>query len=287
MELITNDAFTALLGACGIPDAKIAGGSAANVIRGLAHLGWHCALKGKVGDDESSKIFFNSIKNLPITPLFIKSVLPTGRALCLVTPDGQRTMRTSLGASSEMTAEELHPIDFAGMRLVHIEGYSLHRQGFAERMIGLAKEAGAQISFDLASHETVTLYRERLFNLLKQVDIVIANADEAKALTGLEPKQSCAFLKEICPTALVLFGEGGCWVGQGSRLVHGPAIKGTVIDTTGAGDLFTSGFLHGYLKGKSLEECAYAGTLVANAVIQVLGPEISLAKWEQLIAQLS
>lgn len=286
MELIPYHKFKNTLDRCGGEATKTAGGSSANVIQGMAHLGWSCGLSGKLGQDSEAKDFFDYTTSLGITPLFLHSLTPTARSLCLVTPDGQRTMRTYLGASSEMGPADLRPEDFHGAQLVHVEGYLLHKEGLPERAVALAKAAGALVSFDLASFEMVNQHRKRIISILKDVDIVIANADEGYALTGLPPERCCAFLKDLCTTAVVLFGEGGCWVGKREMLFHGPAIRVDAVDTTGAGDLFTSGFLHGYLQGKPLHVCADYGTLVASTVVQVLGTQIPPLRWKKVLEQI-
>lgn len=261
----------------------MAGGSAANTIKGLAHFGNRCAFWGTIGSDVSGQTFTESIAELGIRSIMHHLPTPTAHALCLVTPDGERTMRTYLGASQEMHPCQLNPAMFERVKLVHFEGYNLLKGELAEVGMSLAKEAGARVSLDLASYEIVSMNRPRILQLIEAyVDIVIANADEAWALMGLPPQESCTALKELCETAIVLFGEGGCWVGQGNAVIHGAPFPVQPIDTTGAGDLFASGFLHGYLQGWPLEECAKLGNLAGSAVVQVLGAEIPPVAWEHL-----
>lgn len=261
----------------------IAGGSGSNTIKGLATFGNRCALWGKIGRDVTGHNFLESIQEHGIYPVMHHSKTPTAHSLILVTPDGERTMRTYLGASQEMHSDDLDPADFEGVKLVHFEGYNLLKGDLPEKGMALAKQQGALVSLDLASYEIVNMHKERILNLIKSsVDIVIANADEAWALFGLPPEESCHALKDLCEVAVVLFGEGGCWVGKDGEVIHGKPFPAHPVDTTGAGDLFGSGFLHAYLQGWSIEECARLGNLTGSAVVQVLGAEIPPVAWEHI-----
>ncbi|MEM1282120.1 MAG: adenosine kinase [Chlamydiota bacterium] len=261
----------------------MAGGSASNTIKGLANFGNRCAFMGKIGRDVTGHTFVESIKDLGIVPILHHSNTPTAHALSLVTPDGERTMRTYLGASEEMCSDDLDPSIFKGVKLVHLEGYNLLKGDLPEKAIALAKQNGAKVSLDLASYEIVNLHKERILEIIRSsVDIVIANADEAWALFGLPPEKSCHLLKNLCEISIVLFGEGGCWVGCDEEVIHGAPFPTHPVDSTGAGDLFASGFLNAYLKGSPLQECARLGNLAGSAVVQVLGAEIPPLGWKKI-----
>lgn len=256
------------------------GGSAANTIKGLAHLGNRCLFLGKIGKDTHGETFLKTFEELNITSLLATSTTPTAHSLCLITPDGERTMRSYLGAGLEMHASDLHPSHFTDVRLVHLEGYNLLKDELVETAVAMAKEAGALVSLDLSSYEIVQTYRERLLRLIEtSVDIVIANADEAWALNGLPPQESCREIQKLSCIAIVLFGAGGCWIGQNNQIMHGAPFPSLPVDTTGAGDLFTSGFLHAYLQNRPLVECAALGNRLGSAVIGVLGTEIPSSFW--------
>ncbi|MCB1111936.1 MAG: adenosine kinase [Chlamydiales bacterium] len=283
MVVVDYDTLSHILNTAGGDATRSIGGSAANTIKGLAHFGRSCALFGKIGRDPMGAYFLESATDLGIVSLYKTTATPTGQVACLVTPDGERTMRTFLGSGTEVVTEDLDPGIFQGTRLVHIEGYSLFYGDLVERAAEMAKDAGAMVSIDLASYELVKQFHDRIISLLYgYVDVVIANADETWALTGLPPERGCSVLKDICKTAVVLFGADGCWVGRGNELIHGPAFPAHPIDTTGAGDLFAAGFLHGYLQGHSLEECARYGALTGAAVVEVLGTEIPPVVWEKI-----
>ncbi|CUI15811.1 putative carbohydrate kinase, PfkB family [Candidatus Protochlamydia naegleriophila] len=259
------------------------GGSCANTIKGLASLGEKCGFLSHVGTDPLGEHFSNYTKGLGITGLFTYSSRPTARVLCLITPDGQRTMRFFAGASQEMSNHYLHPDYFKDVKLVHIDSYSLRNGEMVARVMQLAKEAGAKISIDLSSFEIVREYYPTLCELLPNyVDIVFANQDETKAMTGLNPYEGCQRLQEICSIAVVLMGKEGCLVGHQDRILHSPAFPAKVIDTTGAGDLFASGFLYGYQQGYSLEESARLGNRLGSAIVEIKGAELPEEKWKDI-----
>jgi len=272
-----------------ICDAKVKpktflGGSGANTIRGLAKFGYRCAFTGKIGQDSASKLFLQNLQELNIVPLLSYSNTPMAQVVCLISERGERTMRSFLGASKEMKPEDLKPEMFKGVHLVHIEGYQMLYENVVQRTMELAKAAGAKVSFDLGSFEVVEKHKKQIIGLLgRYVDVLFANEDETYALTKLAPEPACSILRDICDTVVVLMGVKGCWVGSGEKQIQCPAYPVEPLDTTGAGDMFASGFLHGYLKGKSLEESAHYGALAGAAVVQVHGTELPSTLWSELI----
>lgn len=264
----------------------VAGGSCANAIKGLAGFGHPCAFLGKIGDDDFGRQFVKNLKRWNIIPLISQSAdSGTQVCLCLITADGERTMRCYPGASADVSSEELHSETFKNISLVHFEGYSLYGKdkNYVPKAMQLAKEHHALVSLDLSSFELVKIFKEKIEELLTNyVDIVFANADEVKALTGLDPYEGCVKLKEICPIAVVMMGKNGCYVGSGDNIIHSSAYPIHVLDSTGAGDLFASGFLHGILKKCPLEECARLGNKAGASVCETVGAEIPLHKWRDL-----
>lgn len=261
------------------------GGSCANTIKGLANLGERCGFLSHMGSDSLGEHFSHQIKKLGIVGLFSTSSLPTARVLCLITPDGQRTMRFFAGSSEEMSDRYIHPNYFKGIRHVHLEAYFLRNGPLLQRIMELAKKAGATISLDVSSFEIIRQYHQTLHALLSTyVDVVFANENEVKELTGLSAFEGCGKLQEICPIAVVLMGERGCLVGHQGRIVHSPAFPAKVIDSTGAGDLFASGFLYGYIREYPLEACARLGNRLGSAIVEVKGADLPEGKWQELRA---
>lgn len=280
MVLVDYETLRFIVEQSGSRALVISGGSGANTIKGLANFGHSCALVGKIGSDEAGKLFLKAMEALSVTPLLIQTDTPTAQAVCLITPEGERTMRSYLGAAQGLAAKDLKPAMFKDVRLVHVEGYTLFKEGLTERAMKLAKAAGAKVSFDLGSFEVVHAYRETIMDLLdRYVDIVFANRDEIQALTYLTPEEGGVVLSGMCEISVALLGAEGSLISSGSQQIKVPTFEVDVVDTTGAGDLFASGFLHGYLKGCALQECARRGALAGSAVVQVLGAELSPKAW--------
>lgn len=262
----------------------VPGGSGINLVKGLAQLGEKCAVIGKVGDDDKGVYYIKKLEDYGVIPLLSKGTLPTGQAICLITPDGERTFRTYLGASHSLTdlSFDKDPFD-PNVRHFHIEGYQLVDQDLVIRMLKLAKKANVTISIDLGSVEIVRRNKKFIRDILrKYIDIVFYNEREAKVLTDLPASESCDKLAKLCDIAVVTMSERGSWVQRGSTKVYMEALSVNAIDTTGAGDLYASGFLHGYLKGYALKDCAWIAALVSSHVVKRIGPEISKSVWEEI-----
>lgn len=286
--LVNHSALQKILNDQPLPLKFIAGGSAANTIKGLSMLNHACSFFGKIGNDDTGKKFLQDIETFGVRPYLPISTLPTGLSACLITPDHDRTIRTFIGAGAEMNENDLNPKFFEKVHLVHIEGYLINRQKVVEKAMRLAKEAGATISFDISSFEIASDYRKQLIELLKNyVNIVFANEEEAYALTRLPPEKACLFLKNITGLAVVKMGSQGSWAAKGSTQAFHHAFKVPVVDTTGAGDLFASGFLHGFLNNQSLQNCLHIGTKIASKVIQTFGAEIPKDAWSDIKTQVA
>jgi sugar/nucleoside kinase (ribokinase family) len=264
-----------------IPSHIATGGSSANTIKGLASLGEKCAFLSHVGSDPLGEHFVQYMKKLGIIGFFSKSELPTAQVLCFITPDGQRTMRFYPGCSEEVSDNFFNLDYFRGITLMHIDGYTMRNGNLAENVMRLAKEAKAKVSIDLSSFEVIRQFHEPLKKLLLQyIDIVFANEDETKELTRLGAYEGCLKLQEMCPIAVVLIGSKGCLVGHQGQVLHSPGFPTKVVDSTGAGDLFASGFLYGYLQGYALAQCARIGNRLGSAIVEVQGAELPPEKWK-------
>jgi sugar/nucleoside kinase (ribokinase family) len=277
-----------IIAGSGAEPVSVPGGSVRNTLHGLTRFGEKCALLGMVGRDASGKKYRTLLAQEAIVSLLIESDTPTAIALALVTPDGERTMRTYQGASKEIRGRHLDRQIFQQPKLVHLEAYSLFNEDLTDTAMRFAKEGGAKVSFDLSSFETVKTFKGQILYLLERyVDIVFANQEEVLALLGEKDEAAgCDFLAELCEIGIVFMGPKGCWVKQGGAKVHCPAYPVKPLDTTGAGDLFASGFLHGYMRGYPLDICAHFGATASRAVVQVMGPVIPHEAWEEIYRQL-
>jgi len=217
----------------------------------------------------------------------------TAQCACLVDAEGNRTMRPCFLNAVRLEAKELTREDFRGAQWVVMNGYGFYGEDLLESAVDLCKEEGVKVSMDLASFEVVRNFRPRLMSLLEsgKVDLVFANEDEAgELIKGAEnpcPETCLNFLSLYCERAVVMLGAKGCIARHRGETVRVPAIRETTtVDTTGAGDLFASGFLYGVLNNLSLEDCCKVGCCTGAAVVRGLGGEVGKEGWEWMQQQL-
>lgn len=288
MVLVENATITEILNRSKAPFEQAPGGSAANTIRGLAKLGLPSGFVGKVGRDGLAEYLEDTFKKNGVTPLLKRGNGETGRVLSMVTPDSQRTMRTYLGASLELGPADISPNEFKNAEIVHVEGYLLFNRDLILAVLKAAKEAGVRVSLDLASFEVVNAAKDILPDILKNyVDIVFANEDEAFAFTGKAEQESLDELAKLCELAAVKVGKDGAYLKRGDLVCKVEACEAHVVDTTGAGDLWASGFLYGIIRGFELSRCGYMGSLLASKVIENIGASITEKGWAEIKLALS
>ncbi len=265
------------------PQTLAAGGSAANTIHGLANLGVNTAFIGKIGNDKFGSAFESDMRKNSINPIMLKGKAESGRALALVSPDSERTFAVYLGAAIEMTAEDLKPEMFDGYSYFHIEGYLVQNQDLIRSAVEIAHRKGLKISLDLASYNVVEDNRDFLKEIiLKYVDIVFANEEESKAFTGKSPEESLEIIGSMTSVAVVKLGSAGSLIKRGDETVNVGIINVDCIDTTGAGDLYASGFLYGLIKNLPLHKCGQIGAVLSGHVIEVLGPKMDGKRWDNV-----
>ena len=263
----------------------VPGGSACNTVIGVSRLGGQARFVGKRGKDAMGDFYETNLKANHVEPLLFKSCSPTGRVLSVITRDAQRSMFTFLGAASEIQPEEISKDCFYNAAVVHIEGYILFNEELILKALNAAKGAGACISLDLASFTVVEEAKSFLEKIVKAfVDILIANEDEALAFTGYsdEDKALDCLAKNV-HIAILKLGERGSYLSQfGKRVKIDPLGTGAAIDTTGAGDLWASGFLFGLVNGYDLKACGRIGSACGYEVCQVIGANIPLKGWQRI-----
>ncbi len=270
------DALYAKMG----PGREISGGSAANTVAGIAALGGKCAFIGQVADDELGQIFGHDIRSVGVD--FDTTVRPgqptTARCLIFVTPDGQRTMNTFLGASQFLPAAALDETLIANGAILYLEGYLWDPEeprAAMRKAIEIARAAGRKVAFTLSDVFCISRHGDDFRKLIADglIDILFANENELLALCGHEEFEAAvAHIHGKVPLLVVTRSEKGAIALQGSERVEVGAepIK-ALVDTTGAGDMFAAGFLHGQAKGKGLEESLRLGAICAAEVIQHYG----------------
>ena len=286
-EQVSEKALRGLLEGGG--DVKIGpGGSAANTLVALAELGHNCNLLGKLGKDDLGALYKRAMQDNNVSVYHATSTSSkTAEVLCLINKETkERSMLAFLGASLEMTPSELKAEPFLEANLLHVEAYSLYRMPVLKKALALAENHNLKVSIDLASHTLVSNFRAELQEIIKNsVDIVFAHADEATALTGLSnPREAALEIAKSCEIAVIHMGEEGGFVASSGHIFNYSAIKvPNCIDTTGAGDIFAAGFLHGYLSGWHLEYCAKAGALLGAAIVQVEGAQLPKGRSKNIL----
>lgn len=261
------------------------GGSAANTIRGLAKLGNPTAFIGHVGEDETGLFFSDDLKAAGVEPLLFSSKTPSGIAHAFVTKDGERTFATFLGAAIELSANHLKSEHFAGFDYLYVEGYLVQNRELLRKAIELAKTAGMKVAIDLASFNVVADNKDFLNEILDNgVDLVFANEEESKTLTGLSPEKALDLLAQKCEIAVVKIGSEGSLIKKGTETYRISPIKANAIDTTGAGDMYAAGFLYGITNGLSMETAGQIGSVLAGNVIEVVGANMDDERWQKILA---
>lgn len=262
---------------------RATGGSAANTVLALAHLGAAPGVIGKVGDDDNGNFFADNCRRYGIQTYLLPSALPSGVASTFITPDGQRTFATYLGAAATLHADDLRREWLEDFSYLYIEGYLVQDHDLICRAVEMAHAAGLRVCLDLASYNIVEAEKEFFSYLLDHTDIVFANEEEALAFTGKAPREALDELAKRCEVAIVKTGKEGAMARCGEDFAEVPAQPvGKVVDTTAAGDFFAAGFLYRHAQGAALTECLTAGGMLAGAVIQVVGTQLAEQTWEQL-----
>lgn len=289
MKLVDKDFIESTLKRIPQAPSIVPGGSACNTAVGIGRLGGKARFVGKCGNGRFGHLFRSDLKKQNVEPAIISSDSPTGRCLSIITPDAQRSMFTYLGAAAETRPEEITPSCFHNAAVVHVEGYLSFNPNLILSTLRTAKASGAAISLDLASYTVVRDAKESLAALVDEyVDILIANEDEARAFTGYsDEKRAICALGERAELAVLKVGARGSWVCHDKKVIKIEPVKnGPAVDTTGAGDLWASGFLYGLVKGYPLEKCGHLGSVCGAEVCKAIGASISEEGWQRISQQL-
>jgi sugar/nucleoside kinase (ribokinase family) len=290
MRLVDAATVTKLYQAMG-PAIEISGGSAANTMVGLASFGGRAAFIGKVAEDEFGRIFRHDIRAAGVTfrTDAVNGKAPTSRSLILVTPDGQRTMNTYLGISTDLDHGEVDSEMIRNSDIVYLEGYLFDRpdaKAAFRQAVSLAAAAGRQVALTLSDSFCVNRHREEFLDLIRSgIGILFANESEITALYQTESfddaKRQAA--EEIKLAVLTRSEKGSIIVSDGTEIAI-PAEAVEVVDTTGAGDLYAAGFLYGLARGYDLESAGRLGTFAAAEIIGHVGarPEARLSHLARL-----
>ena len=267
--------YAALVGA-----VEMSGGSAANTMAGVASFKSRAAYIGKVDADDLGDVFGHDMRAIGVR--FVgggsPQEIPTGRCVIVVTPDAERTMNTFLGTSSMLAVEDLDEAVIASGAVLYMEGYLFDRdpaKAAFRRAAEVAHEHGRVVSLTLSDSFCVDRHRADFRALVAdRVDLLFGNEDELLALFELESfDEAIVALRDECELAVITRGAAGCVIVTPDEVIEVAAVRvDRVVDTTGAGDLFAAGFLHGLTSGCALAECGRLGSIAAAEVISHVGP---------------
>jgi fructokinase len=281
MKLIEKEEFESLKSIIKIEKIE-AGGSVANTMAGIAYLGGHSSFIGKVNSDEFGNIYKKSLQKINVNFLYSEKEenLPTGASIIFITPDSERTMCTYLGISSQLSKEDINEDYVKDYEIIFLEGY-LWDKGISEEMfkhvINLAKKNNIKIAMSLSDIFCVTRHREDFFKLLiNDLNILIGNENEINELMQENNLfESIKELKKINKLIVITRSESGSLAILNNEIIQCESIKvEKILDLTGAGDLFASGFLKEYLQKSEIKKCLMSGSVLASKVIQKIGARL-------------
>ena len=264
------------------PATEMSGGSVANTIAGFANLGGSAAYIGRVTADQLGEIFVHDMRSLGVDVRLqpVPDGLPTARCHVLIDQDGQRTMQTYLGSCTELSVADVTPDTVGHPYVILIEGYIwdiAEGPALAAEAMRIAKSTGSEIALSLSDSYCVQRHREAFHDAVRDgVDIVVADEDEIiDLLEANDFENTMERLTDYHNLFVMTRSEKGSVIMHGDRTILQAATPvETIVDTTGAGDAYTAGFLYGYTQKEPLEECARLGTFCATRVIQQIGARI-------------
>jgi sugar/nucleoside kinase (ribokinase family) len=278
MRLIDAEEANRLYAAMG-PAVERSGGSVANTIAGLASFGAKCGFIGRVAADQFGGIFRHDIRSQGVAYETVPATdgAPTARCLILVTPDGERTMNTFLGASVDLTANDIDQAMIENSKIIYLEGYLFDRHQAKEAFrdaAGRARRVGVKVALSLSDAFCVDRHRDDFRRLVREgADIVFANEKEITSLYQVNSFEAAANAAlQDCEMAVLTRSEEGSVIVASGETIEIPAdAVPQVVDVTGAGDLYAAGFLYGLTRGLPLETCGRLGSLAAAEVIGHIG----------------
>jgi fructokinase len=282
MKLIEKGEFETLKDTIKIEKIE-AGGSVANTIAGISYLGGNSSFIGKVNSDEFGRVYKKSLEKIKVNFYYSEKSenLSTGASIIFITPDSERTMCTYLGISSQLSKEDINEDKIKDHELIFLEGY-LWDKGKSEEMfkhvINIAKKNNTKIAMSLSDTFCVTRHRNDFFKLLvNDLNILIGNENEINELVQKDNLlASINELKKINKIVVITRGENGSLVILNNEITKCESIKvKKVLDLTGAGDLFASGFLKEYLDKSNINKCLQTGSELAAKIIEKIGARLN------------
>ena len=263
-----------------MPQTLATGGSTANTIHGLARLGATAGYIGKVGNDEMGRLFKKECERFGVVPHLIESEVDTGIAITFISPNAERTFATYLGAAATMQPDQVDETIFDNYDLIHIEGYLIFNHDLILDVCKKAKAHGLQISMDMASYNLIESNLDFVKMLLRDyVDIIFANEEEAKAFTGVEQIEALHKLSDDCAIAIVKVGKDGSYIEMNGQVTAIAPVDAQRVDTTGAGDIYASGFLYGLVNDYGALKSGNLASYLSARLIEYVGAKLPDEEW--------
>jgi sugar/nucleoside kinase (ribokinase family) len=263
-----------------MPQTLATGGSTSNTIHGLARLGATAGYIGKVGNDEMGRLFRQECERFGVIPHLIESTEDTGVAITFISPNAERTFATYLGAAATMQPAQVDESIFDHYDLIHIEGYLIFNHDLILDVCKKAKAHGLQISMDMASYNLIESNLDFVKMLLRDyVDIIFANEEEAKAFTGVEQLEALHKLSDDCSIAIVKVGKDGSYIKMNGEVTAIAPVDAQRVDTTGAGDIYASGFLYGLVNDYGALKSGNLASYLSARLIEYVGAKLPDEEW--------
>ena len=263
-----------------MPQTMATGGSTSNTIHGLARLGAQAGYIGKVGNDDLGRLFREECQRFGVIPHLIESNEDTGVAITFISQNAERTFATYLGAAATMQPDQVDAEILKNYDIIHIEGYLIFNHDLILDVCRKAKACGLQISMDMASYNLIESNLDFVKTLLRDyVDIIFANEEEAKAFAGVENVEALHVLSEYCPVAIVKVGKDGSYIKMDGEVTAIAPVDAKRLDTTGAGDIYASGFLYGLINNYGALKSGNLASYLSARLIEYVGAKLPDEEW--------
>ncbi|HII29489.1 hypothetical protein COT48_02630 [Candidatus Woesearchaeota archaeon CG08_land_8_20_14_0_20_47_9] len=250
-------------------------GSCANTMIGVALLGGKAAFSGCIGADDHGSEYAQQLSQHGVENFLINGTGMTGRALCLVSPDSERTMLVHLGAATSLLKDHVNRDAISDSKILHVEGYQFCTQGQRDAAVYAMQTALAEktiVSLDVSDPEVVRANKSSINNAINRyVDILFANEDEARVLTGRDAENAARELSKRCRLVAVKLDERGSIIAKDGRVINIDSFRADAVDTTGAGDMYAAGLLYGICVGMDIETAGRLASFAAAKVVDVYG----------------
>jgi sugar/nucleoside kinase (ribokinase family) len=280
MTLVESEKQVEVLGAlAGKATNRCSGGSACNTIVGVAEFGGTAAYAGKTANDDLGKFYVDDLKKVGVTLPVKGGKGATGTSVILITPDAQRTMLTHLGISSTLSPDDLPEAEIAKAKYLYVEGYLFPgdaTRAAALRAIDIAKKHGVKVALTLSDPFVINLQRDLIWKLIEgPVDLLFANLEEARALTGEhDPIEAARKIHKHATNVALTLGADGSLLMNGDKAIPIEGVPTKAVDTTGAGDMYAAGVLYGITHGLSWKQAGHLGSHAASRIVSQMGARL-------------